>query len=59
LLARGGGRDAIDECESCRVDEILEVTRVEPKRIEGPTFERGLQDEDVATVLDESYDPPR
>jgi hypothetical protein len=54
----GRGRVTLGDRESCRLDEIVEVTLVEPERIEGPTFERGLQDEDVATALDESYDPP-
>jgi hypothetical protein len=37
---------------------VLDVIVVEPERLEGPTWKRGLQDEDVATALDESYDPP-
>jgi uncharacterized protein YifE (UPF0438 family) len=52
------GRIILGDRESCTIDEVLEVTVVEPKRAEGPTWERGLQDEDVATALDESYEPP-
>jgi hypothetical protein len=37
---------------------VLDVTVVEPERLEGPIWERGLQDEDIATALDEKYDAP-
>jgi hypothetical protein len=52
------GRIRLGDRESCSIDEVLEVTVVEPERLEGPTWERGLQDEDVATALDENYDAP-
>jgi hypothetical protein len=52
------GRIIIGDRESCMIDEVLEVTLVEPARVEGPSWERGLQDEDVSTALDENYEPP-
>jgi hypothetical protein len=56
--ADSDGRIRLGDRESCTIDEVLDVIVVEPERLEGPTWERGLQDEDVATALDESYDPP-
>jgi len=53
------GRIPLGDRESCEIGDVLEVTLVDPVRIEGPTFEHDLQDEDVATALDESYDLPR
>jgi hypothetical protein len=52
------GRIPLGDRESCEIGDVLEVTLVDPVRIEGPTFEHDLQDEDVATALDESYDLP-
>lgn len=52
------GRIVLGDRDSCLIDEVLEVAVVEPERIEGPTWERGLRDEDVATALDEGYEPP-
>jgi hypothetical protein len=56
--ADGDGRISLGDRQWCRVEDVLEVTLVEPEPVEGPTFERGLQDEDVATALQENYDPP-
>ena len=56
--ADGAGRIALGDRESCTIDEVLDVSVVEPVPVDGPTFERGLQDEDVATALDENYDRP-
>jgi hypothetical protein len=60
LRSRAGpdGRITLGDRDSCAIDEVLEVDVVEPKRAEGPSWERGLQDEDAATALDESYEPP-
>ena len=52
------GRITLGDRESCEIEDVLEVTLVDPERIEGPTFEHDLQDEDVATALDENYDLP-
>jgi len=52
------GRISLGDRESCTIGEVLEVSIVEPERSEGPTWERGLKDEDVATALDEGYNPP-
>jgi hypothetical protein len=52
------GRISLGDRESCGIGEVLEVSLVEPERVEGPTWERGLKDEDVAAALDENYDPP-
>lgn len=49
---------SLGDRESCRVDDVLDVSVVEPTQIEGPVWERGLQDEDVATALEENYDTP-
>jgi hypothetical protein len=53
------GRISLGDGESCTIEDVVEVTLVDPEPIEGPTVERGLQDEDVATALDENYEPPR
>lgn len=53
------GRISLGDRESCTVDEVVDVTLVEPQPVEGPGFERGLQDEDVATALRENLEPPR
>ena len=52
------GRISLGDRESCTIDDVLGVVVVEPEPLEGPTFARGLQDEDAATALDENYDPP-
>jgi hypothetical protein len=52
------GRIRLGDRESCTIDDVVDVAVVEPERIEGPTWERGLQDEDIATALDENYEPP-
>ena len=52
------GRIVLGDRASCTIEEVLDVSVVEPEPVEGPGFERGLQDEDVATALDESFDPP-
>jgi len=52
------GRISIGDRESCRIEDILDVIVVDSEPLEGPTFEHGLQDEDVTTALDENYDPP-
>jgi hypothetical protein len=44
--------------DSCKVEDVLDVVLVEPQPLEGHGYERGLQDEDVATALEESYDSP-
>ncbi|MGN6796889.1 MAG: hypothetical protein ACTHKS_01935 [Gaiellaceae bacterium] len=44
--------------ESCSIEDVLHVVLVEPEPVVGPTFARGLQDEDAATALEENYDPP-
>ena len=56
--ADADGRISLGDRDSCAIAEVLEVTLVEPERRKGPTWERGLQDEDAATALDESYDSP-
>jgi hypothetical protein len=60
LDSRAGsdGRISLGDRESCTLDDVLEVTLVTPESVVGPTFEHDLQDEDVATALDENYDPP-
>ena len=50
------GRISLGDRDSCAIEEIVEATFVTPKRLQGPTWERGLQDEDVATALDEGYE---
>ena len=55
-LADPDGRIPLGDRESCSIEDVLEVTVVEPEPIEGTTWERGLQDEDVATTLEENYD---
>ena len=57
--ADDNGRISLGDRESCRVDDVVDVLVVEPTQIEGPAWERGLQDEDVATALEENYDTPR
>jgi hypothetical protein len=57
-VADGHGRIRLGDRDSCPLDDVLDATLVEPERIEGPTFEHGLQDEDAATALDENYDAP-
>jgi hypothetical protein len=52
------GRISLGDRESCRIEDILDVVVVDPEPLDGPTFEHGLQDEDMATALDENYDPP-
>jgi hypothetical protein len=52
------GRITLGDRDSCGIEDVLEVTLVDLKRIEGTTFEHGLQDEDVAAALDESYERP-
>jgi len=52
------GRVSLGDRESCRLEDVVEVSIVEPKPLEGPTFEHGLQDEDTATALDENYESP-
>jgi hypothetical protein len=47
-----GDRDA------CRIEEVVAAELVDPELVEGPTFERDLQDEDVSTALKENYNPP-
>ena len=54
----GQGLISIGDRESCTIADVLGVVVVEPKPLEGPTFEHGLQDEDAATALEENYDPP-
>lgn len=50
------GRISLGDRDSCTIEEVLDVTIVEPEPREGPTWERGLQDEDVASALDENYE---
>jgi hypothetical protein len=52
------GRITLGDRESCVIEDVVEVSVVKPTAIEGPTWERGLQDEDAATALDEDYEPP-
>jgi hypothetical protein len=52
------GRIVLGDRDSCSIHEIVQVTLVEPQPIKGPGFERGLQDEDVATALEENKPPP-
>ena len=52
------GRISLGDRDSCAIEDVLELTLVDPKRIEGPTFEHSLQDKDVATALHENYDQP-
>jgi hypothetical protein len=56
--ADDAGQISLGDRESCRIEEVVDVTVVEPQPVEGPGFERGLQDEDVATALGENYEPP-
>ena len=55
-LVGNDGRIALGDRDSCRLEDVADVTIVEPVPREGPGWERGLQDEDVATALDENYD---
>jgi hypothetical protein len=52
------GRISLGDRESCNLQDVVEVMLVDPEWVAGPTFERDLQDEDVATALDENYDLP-
>jgi hypothetical protein len=52
------GRISLGDRDSCAIEDVLDVTVVDPVPIEGTTFERGLQDEDVAAAIEENYDPP-
>jgi hypothetical protein len=52
------GRISLGDRDSCAIQDVLEVTLVDLDPIEGTTFERGLQDEDVAAAIEENYDPP-
>ena len=52
------GKISLGDRESCRIEDVLDVIVVDPEPREGSTFEHGLQDEDVATALEENYDPP-
>jgi hypothetical protein len=56
--ADSDGRISLGDRESFRIEDVVDVTLVEPEPIAGPTWERGLQDEDTATALEENYDPP-
>jgi hypothetical protein len=53
------GRIRVSDHESCRLEEIVYAEFVATRRAEGPEFEHGLQDEDVAAALDENYERPR
>ncbi len=57
-LVDSDGRIRLGDRETCALDDVLEVTVVEPRSIEGPEWERGLKDEDAATALEEGYEPP-
>jgi hypothetical protein len=57
--ADGDGRIALGDRDSCRIEDVVEVSLVEPGPVEGPGWRRGLQDEDVATAVQENYEPPR
>jgi hypothetical protein len=52
------GRISLGDRESCAIEEVVDVKLVRPEPIEGPGFERGLRDEDVATALSENYELP-
>jgi hypothetical protein len=52
------GRISLGDRESCTLEEVVDVAIVDPEEVAGPTWEHGLKDEDVATALDENYDPP-
>jgi hypothetical protein len=52
------GRISLGDRDSCGIEDVLEVTLVELDPVEGTTFERGLQDEDVAAAVEENYEPP-
>jgi hypothetical protein len=52
------GRVPLGDHDSCRLDEIMDVEPVEPREVSGPGWERGLQDEDAAAAVEESYDQP-
>jgi hypothetical protein len=52
------GRISLGDRDSCALEDVLDVTLVDPVPIEGTTYERGLQDEDVAAAIEENYDPP-
>lgn len=60
LRAHAGrnGQISLGDRESCGLDEVVDVELVRPEPVEGPGFERGLQDEDVATALSENYELP-
>lgn len=51
------GRISIGDREWCRIEDVVDVVIVDPEPLAGPTFDHGLQDEDIATALDENYDP--
>ena len=52
------GLISLGDRDSCKVVDVLDVVLVEPQPLEGHGYERGLQDEDVATALEENYDSP-
>ena len=52
------GRIALGDRDWCRIEDVVDVTVVRPQPLEGPGFERGLQDESVAAALDENFEPP-
>ncbi len=56
--ADANGRIAISDHESLPIAEVVKIELLQPKPIEGPDYERGLQDEDVSAALSENYDPP-
>lgn len=57
-LADDAARIRLGDHESCSIEDVLDVTLVDPQPVEGPTWERGLKDEDAATALEENFDPP-
>ena len=50
-------RITLGDRETCRLDEVVDVTVVEPRAAEGPGWEQGLQDEDAKTALEENFGP--
>jgi hypothetical protein len=53
------GRIHLGDRETCSIDEVVDVELLRAAPLQGPEFERGLQDEDVSAALSENYDDRR
>jgi hypothetical protein len=56
-LADSDGRIPLGDRESYPVERVVDVELIRPERVDGPRYERGLQDEDVSAAVSENYDP--